>query len=281
MCTADLFGERDSPSDDKALNEALINNQLRRKRFHSRRIRYCHKRQLHLCHSRRRFLTSSELGRLGDALREGETVGLAFDIDRTKPGAKDAPKPENRRRMIDPFAIAAIRLLILTGARLREILDLQWRHVDFQRSMLHLADSKTGKKSNYSPPAALAILESLPRVEGNSFVICGSKADAPRSDLKKPWAAITAVAGLQGLRIHDLRHSFASVGAGASLGLAIIGKLLGHTQAATTHRYAHFDCDPLRRAVDAIGATIAAAMNGHSAKDGVASIQVPTRDEAL
>ncbi|WPP06485.1 site-specific integrase [Methylocella tundrae] len=232
-------------------------------------------------HRRERFLSSLELGRLGDALREGETIGIAFDIDMTKPSAKHAPKPENRRRVIDPFAIAAIRLLILTGARLREILDLEWRHVDFERGMLHLADSKTGKKSIYLPPAALPILESLPRVEGNSFVICGSKAGASRSDLKKPWVAITAAAGLQGLRIHDLRHSFASVGAGASLGLPIIGKLLGHTQAATTHRYAHLDCDPLRRAVDTIGATIAAAMNGPSPKDGVVSIGLPAGDEAL
>jgi integrase len=231
-------------------------------------------------HRRERFLSSLELGRLGDALREGETVGLTFDIDTTKPGAKHAPKPENRRRAIDPFAIAAIRLLILTGARLREILDLQWRHVDFERGMLHLADSKTGKKSIYLPPAALAILESLPRVEGNSFVICGSKADAPRSDLKKPWAAITAAAGLRGLRIHDLRHSFASVGAGASLGLPIIGKLLGHKQAATTHRYAHLDCDPLRRAVDTIGATISAAMDRPSAaEDGVVSLRLPLKTE--
>jgi integrase len=147
-------------------------------------------------HRRERFLTSSELGRLGDTLREGETVGLAFEVDATKSGAKHAPKPENRRRMIDPFAIAAIRLLILTGARLREILDRQWQHVDFERGMLHLPDSKIGKKSVYLPPAALAIVESLPGVEGNSFVICGSSAKRSKKTLGcnhgRGWAARVA-----------------------------------------------------------------------------------------
>jgi integrase len=85
----------------------------------------------------------------------------------------------------------------------------------------------------------------------------------PRADLKQPWAALIKAAGLQGLRIHDLRHSLASIGAGASMGLPVIGKLLGHTQAATTYRYAHLDVDPLRRAVDTIGATISAAMGGN------------------
>jgi integrase len=105
-------------------------------------------------------------------------------------------------------------------------------------------------------------LSELPRVEGNPFIIAGMKDGAPRADLKKPWAALTRAAGLEGVRIHDLRHSFASIGAGASLGLPIIGKLLGHSQASTTQRYAHLAADPMRRAVETIGATIAAAMDG-------------------
>jgi Phage integrase family len=106
------------------------------------------------------------------------------------------------------------------------------------------------------------VLSRLPRIEGNLHIIAGAKDGAPRADLKKPWRAVTRAAGLNDVRLHDLRHSFASIGAGASLGLPIIGKLLGHTQAATTHRYAHLDADPMRRAAEAIGATIAAAMDG-------------------
>lgn len=211
---------------------------------------------------RERFLTSEELARLGAALAEGETIGLPWEVHEAAPSSKHLAKPENRRAKLDPFAAAAIRLLILTGARLREILDAQWSQVDLERGVIFLADSKTGRKPIYLSAAAQAVLASLPRIDGNPHVIAGARDGKPRADLKKPWAAVKRAAGLEGLRLHDLRHSFASFGAGASLGLPIIGKLLGHSQAATTHRYAHLDADPLRRAVDTIGATIAAAMAG-------------------
>jgi integrase len=211
---------------------------------------------------RERFLTVDEMGRLGAALAEGETVGLPYEVDETKPNAKHAAKEDKRRVRLDPYAVAAIRLLMLTGARLREILDARWEQVDFGRGVIFLADSKTGKKPIYLSAAAQAVLAALPRLEANPHVIVGARVGAPRSDLKKPWAAIAHAAGLQGVRIHDLRHSFASFGAGASLSLPIIGKLLGHSQAGTTHRYAHLDADPMRRAVETIGATISAALEG-------------------
>jgi integrase len=217
--------------------------------------------------SRERFLTSDELSRLGTALAEGETIGLPWAaVDETKPKTKHAPKEANRRTLLDPFAVAAIRLLLLTGARRREILDAKWSDVDLERGILFLPDSKTGRKPVYLSAAAKAVLSGIPRVAGNPHVIPGTKDGGPRADLNRPWAAVTRAAGLEGVRLHDLRHSFASFGAGASLGLPIIGKLLGHNQAATTQRYAHLDADPLRRAVDTIGATIAAAMDGN--KDG-------------
>ena len=211
---------------------------------------------------RERFLTANELTRLSDAVREGETVGLPYDIDETKPTAKHAPKEAQRRTKIGPHAAAAVRLLILTGARLREILHLKWEQVDFERGLLLLADSKTGKKAIVLNAPALDILVNLPRV--GAYVIAGQAAgsgdDRPRADLNRPWRAIVKRAGLNGLRIHDLRHTHASVGAGLGLGLPIIGKLLGHTQAATTARYAHLDADPLRRASEHIGSRLAAAM---------------------
>ena len=193
---------------------------------------------------RERYLTSEELARLGAVLADGETIGLSYDVDEDKPKAKHAAKPENRCVKLDPLAVAAIRLLILTGARLREILDAQWSQVDLERGIIFLADSKTGRKPIYLSAAAQAVLAALPRVEGNPHIVAGAKEGAPRADLKKPWASCLPSAGLEGVRLHDLRHSFASFGAGASLGLPIIGKLLGHSQAATTHRYAHLDADP-------------------------------------
>lgn len=216
--------------------------------------------------SRERFLTNDEFARLAEALRQGGTIGLPYTVDETKPNAKHAPKPDARRTKLDLFAIAAIRLLMLTGARLREILHAKWDYVDFERGVMFLPDSKTGRKPIYLSAAALAILSDLPGIEGNPHIFPGEKPGAPRADLKKPWAAVTAAAGLEGVRIHDLRHSFASVGAGASLGLPIIGKLLGHSQASTTQRYAHLAADPMRRAVETIGATIAAAMDGGSSQ---------------
>lgn len=105
---------------------------------------------------------------------------------------------------------------------------------------------------------ALAVLAALPSL--SAYVITGDSPDKPRADLNRPWRAISKRAGLSGVRIHDLRHTHASIGAGARLGLPIIGKLLSHAQAATTARYAHLDADPLRSASEVIGGRIATAM---------------------
>ena len=211
--------------------------------------------------ARERYLTTEELERLGAALREAETVGVPWDLDETKPTAKHIPK-HNRLTLISPFATAALRLLLFTGCRLREVLHLRWSDVDIERGMLHLPDSKTGKKSVILNAPALAVLVSLTRI--SEFVIAGDDPTKPRSDLKRPWAVISKRAGLDGVRLHDLRHSFASVGAGAGLGLPIVGRLLGHASPTTSARYAHLDADPLRRASNAIGATIEAALAGRS-----------------
>jgi integrase len=221
---------------------------------------------------RERFLSGDELTRLGDALREAETIGLPYSIDETKATSKHAPKAENRRARLDPYAVAAIRLLTLTGARLHEILDVQWSQLDLERGVLFLADSKTGRKPVYLSPAAQSVLAALPRVAGNPHIVIGTKEGAPRADLKKPWAAVTRAAGLDGLRIHDLRHSFAAIGAGAALGLPVIGRLLGHSAPATTARYVHLADDPLRRAAETIGSTIAAALDGRKANGNVVAL---------
>ena len=185
--------------------------------------------------SRERFLTGEEMARLGDALSAATSI--------------------------DPFAVAAIRLLCLTGARRREILHARWEHIDLERETIFLPDSKTGKRTIYLNAAARSVIAALPHVDGNPHVFPGKNDGCPRDGLERPWAAITKAAGLEGLRVHDLRHSFASVGAGGGLSLPIIGKLLGHSQSATTARYAHLANDPVRQAVETIGATISAAMS--------------------
>jgi integrase len=206
-----------------------------------------------------RYLTTAELTRLGAAIHEAETVGIPHKPSKSK----HAPK-QKQRTVVDQFAAAAVRLLIFTGCRLGEILNLRWSEVDAERGLLFLPDSKTGRKTVVLAAPALAILEDLPRagiyvVAGES---AGKKEERPRADLNRPWRAIRKRAGLEDVRLHDLRHSFASIGAGAGLGLPVIGKLLGHTQASTTQRYAHLDADPVRRAADTIAGRIAAAMGG-------------------
>jgi integrase len=183
-----------------------------------------------------RFLSADELGRLGATLTEAEKT-----------------KTET------PSVIAAIRLLIFTGARLGEILDLRWVSVDLEHACLRLPESKTGPKTIYLNPPALEILTALETDDG-PWVIRGRSPGKPLVNLRKPWYRIRQRAGLDDVRLHDLRHSFASFGVAGGQSLPIIGALLGHSQPQTTARYAHLAADPLRQATDAIGAHIAAAM---------------------
>ena len=186
-----------------------------------------------------RFLDNDELARLGMVLTEAQRTQTEL-----------------------PSAIAAIRLLLFTGCRSGEILSLQWEHVDFKRGCLRLPDSKTGNKIVYLSAPALETLSGIKHQDGSSWVIAGALPGKPLVNLRKPWHRIRAKAGLPDVRIHDLRHSFASIGAAGGLSLPIIGALLGHTQPATTQRYAHLIGDPLKQAADLIGRRIAAAMTG-------------------
>src|SRR5262249_36784040 len=192
-------------------------------------------------HKRERMLSADELARLGDALAAFEGT---------------------------PYAVAAVKLLVFTGARLGEVLGLRWDWIDFERGEARLPDSKTGAKTLHLPPPALAVLADLPRLDGNPFVIVGQKAGAALTGLQTPWQAIRGAAGLDDLRLHDLRHAFASVAASNGMGLPIIGKMLGHTQAATTARYAHLASDPVKAAAAAVAGKIAAAMSSGKQNGG-------------
>ncbi|MEM7696100.1 MAG: tyrosine-type recombinase/integrase [Pseudomonadota bacterium] len=204
---------------------------------------------------RKRFLTTAELGRLGEALRAAERG----EVRVTKGGGTSAGSST-----ISPFAIAAIRLLILTGMRSGEVKMLRWDWIDPERRRIHVSDSKTGEKQVTLNAAALEVLSGIQRVDGNPHVIVGGKPGAALVNLKDPWSAIRKAAGLEDVRIHDLRHSFAAVGAGSGTSLHIIGGLLGHSQAQTTKQYAHLADDPLRAASDHIGGQISSWLNDGS-----------------
>jgi integrase len=228
-----------------------------------------------------RILSPEELGRLGEALQNDK---------------------------LSPYVVAAIKLLVFTGARLGEVLGLRWEWIDFERGEARLPDSKSGAKTIHLPPPALEVLSNLPREQDNPYVIVGAVAGARLVNLEKPWRRIRAAAtlriwrdssdarvaglvarlstqrqrepnlsecrdaacaagidlprGMADVRLHDLRHAFASIAASSGMGLPIIGKMLGHTQVATTARYAHLASDPVKAAAETVAATIAAAMRG-------------------
>ena len=187
-----------------------------------------------------RFLSEAEIARLAGAL----------DAEAQRTG--------------NPYPSAAIKLLLLTGCRRGEIVNLHWEHVDFEHECLRLPDSKTGAKIVYLNAPARVLLQELPRMADNSRVIPGMRADSASAAIENAWERVRGAADLSGVRLHDLRHSFASVGAAGGLSLPIIGALLGHKHATTTARYAHLSADPLRAANDAVGARIAAAMSRKS-----------------
>ncbi len=186
---------------------------------------------------RRRYLSGDELMWLGRALIKAETT-------------------EEREEKVDASALRAIRLLLYTGARLNEILTLAWEHVDLEHGLLLLPDSKTGQKTIVLSEPALALLNEVSQTKG--WVIPGRFDGKHLNDLKKQWVRVKGLVDslqdkaeadgdlkhddrvdISDVRIHDLRHTFASWGASGGLGLPIIGSLLGHTQAETTMRYAH------------------------------------------
>jgi integrase len=187
---------------------------------------------------RERFLSADELARVADALERAQ--------------GKEPPS-----------AIAAIRLLILTGCRLSEILSLRWEWIDFERACLMLPDSKTGAKTVPLGAPALRALAQFPRQEGSPYVLPAERGDGHFVGIQKPWQRIRAAAGLNDVRIHDLRHSFASIAVSGGDSLYLIGKVLGHRQSRTTERYAHVKDDPVRAVADRTAERIAAMMEGH------------------
>lgn len=213
-----------------------------------------------------RFLSPIEVGKLGKALEEMEGEGA------------------------HPYGLAIIRMLALTGARKSEIATLRWSEVDLDHGVLRLADSKTGQKILALSPGAAAILADLERHKGIDHVFASTtaqkRAQAKQGNgaqvavkrgpkgrafalnakqyyqgVAKVWEEARRRSGLVDVRLHDLRHTFASFGAAGGFGLPVIGALLGHRNASTTARYAHLSDDPVRMANNRIASEIGAALN--------------------
>ena len=189
-----------------------------------------------------RFLTDTEFRRLGTVL--------------------DGAVADGR---VSGHAVAAIRLLLLTGCRKSEILSLKWQGVDLAAGEIRLADSKTGPRAVPLSPPAVRVLEELPRLADSPWVIPGQKPGTHMTNLDGPWRIVRERAGLDDVRIHDCRHSFASRALALGESLPVIAKLLGHRQIRTTSRYAHLERDSVKASAARIAASIAGDfLNGGS-----------------
>ena len=184
---------------------------------------------------RERFLTEEEFRRLGRVLATLEATGR-----------------------VPVYAAAAIRLLMLTGCRRNEILTLRWEDVHLDVNELRLRDSKTGPRTVPLSPAAVKVLAGLPRAAGNPWVIAGRRPGARLSDFNSHWYRVRSRAELEDVRLHDLRHSFASRALALGESLPMIGKLLGHTKIQTTARYAHLARDSIHVSAARVAASIGA-----------------------
>ncbi|GGD65144.1 hypothetical protein GCM10011411_26820 [Aurantiacibacter arachoides] len=165
-------------------------------------------------------------------------------------------------KTVSVAAICAIKMLLLTGARLNEILSLKWEWIDFDQRIAALPDSKSGAKPVFLNFAAMKMLkEQKGRTQGSPYVFPGAGKTGRMINLSKPWKAVCSEAEVEGVRLHDLRHTMASVAVGQGASLPLIGRLLGHSQAQTTQRYAHVDADPALVASDAVGDAISRSLS--------------------
>jgi integrase len=195
--------------------------------------------------TRERFLTDEETGRLLEALIAMTEAGDLLNVHADQ-----------------------IRLLLLTGARMREITRLRWAEIDFERALIRLPRErgKTGERVIHLSPPALQVLADRPRL--GAFVFPGPRAPidettkeplAPADDLERPWRRVRTAAKLPDVRIHDLRHSFASFAAAKGASMLLTQVLLGHRHIATTARYSHLSADPVRDLAAQIGNQITTA----------------------
>ena len=165
------------------------------------------------------------------------------------------PRPAN------PSAAAALRLLIFTGWRETEALTLRWDAVNFETSTATLEDTKAGRSVRSLSAPALELITAQPRLDGSAFVFPGKISGKPLQEIQRIWYAVRHAAGLDDVRLHDLRHSVASTAAAQGHSLYLIGKLLGHKYLRSTARYAHLADEARRAMADSVAGAIGNALS--------------------
>jgi integrase len=183
-----------------------------------------------------RFLSEPEIAKAADGIAQAEQTGR-----------------------IGPHAAAGLRLALFSGARSGEITAARWSYVDWDRKLIRLPDSKTNTpRTIHLSDAALEVLQGIPRV--GPYIVAGAIPGEPYRNLGRAWIKARALVGLDDVRLHDLRHSYASLAAGKGVSLLIIGKLLGHRHAATTQRYSHLAVDVAAGINDQLGVAMTRAI---------------------
>lgn len=209
-----------------------------------------------------RYLSQSEMARVGAVLATSDAALALHDAamaDWTAAGRTGRP-PKLQAEALNPSAANAVRLLLLTGMRKSEVMNLQWRHVDTEHGYLRLPTSKSGAKGVPVGESVLTFIKDLPRLSGNPYVFPGQIEGRPFVGLARVWKRVSARAGIENVRIHDLRHSFGATSAAAGNSLLLLGAILGHRDPKTTQRYAHLARDPVRAAADQVSGLIAAVL---------------------
>lgn len=206
--------------------------------------------------------------RASDRYLSNDEIALAADL---------ITKAETSNR-IGPHTAAGLRLALFTGARSGEVTAVEWSMVDLDSAVIRLPDSKANRpRTIHLNGPALEVLKNLPRV--GRFVVAGLNEDESLKNLSRAWIQLRKNTPLADVRLHDLRHTFASVAAAQGMSLPMIGRLLGHTVAATTQRYAHLHQDAAAAAAEQVGGVFAAATAPKKgrAKKGAEVVDMKTR----
>jgi integrase len=221
---------------------------------------------------RERYLKEAELSAINAALDKGLEEGLPLPATRKRSRATEATRKHQAKTAgqtvrLNPVGVAALRFLLLTGWRKSEALALRWTDVDRKQGTVTLSDTKTGRSIRYLSSHAVDVLEGMRayRQLHNPHVFPGAVTRKPYTDLTRIWDVVRHEAGVPDVRLHDLRHSYATFAASAGQDLSLIGALLGHRDVATTARYAHLFPERQQNAAEATGGAVAAALASKAA----------------
>ncbi|WP_375409422.1 tyrosine-type recombinase/integrase [uncultured Methylobacterium sp.] len=229
-----------------------------------------------------RYLSQPELARFGAVLAASEAAWRSYEegMAAWTAAERTGRPPKLQAEALNPSAANALRLLLLTGMRKSEVMNLQWRQIDAEHGYLRLPTSKSGAKSVPIGETVIAFLAGLPRLAGNPYVFPGRIEGRPFAGLGRVWEQVRERAGLVDIRLHDLRHSFGATSASSGNSLLLLGSILGHRDPKTTQRYAHLARDPVRAAAEQVSGLIATLLDTPIPEADVSPSAMPSKQSS-